>query len=138
MINKKAWVRILEAFIAIILIMSVFIILYSRTVSKTGMSEQIYRFEESILDEVASKEEFRNIILTNGDITNIKTFISQRMLPGFDFDIRICNVEEICELETYIGKEGEEIYSNERIISSTIAQQTPFQPKKIKIFMWEK
>ena len=136
--NKNAMIRILEAFIAIVLITTVFAVLYSRTISKPGRGEQIYNLQEGILDEIASDDALReNILSENADLGEIKDFVSKKMTPGFNFEVKICDVEIICELDDYKGIEGKEIYSNERLISVTVTQQTDFKPKVVKIFMWE-
>ena len=135
--NKKALVRILEAFIAIVLITAVFAVLYTRNVSRIERGEQIYKLEESILDEVASDETLRkNILSDEPDLNEIKSFIAPRIPPVFNFEIKICSIGEVCELESYLGEEGKEVYSAERIISVTIKQQD-LNPKVLKIFVWE-
>tara|TARA_Y100000310_G_C20652882_1_gene800412 strand:- start:304 stop:723 length:420 start_codon:yes stop_codon:yes gene_type:complete len=136
--NKKAWVRILEAFIAIVLITAVFAVLYSRTLNKSGRGEQIYGLQKSILDEVASNEILReNILSSSPSLDNIRSFITSKVPPGFSFEIKICDINIICELDSYIGIEGKEIYSNERLISVTTTQTEELNPKILKIFMWE-
>ena len=127
--NKRGWLRILEAFIAIILITSVLIVLYSRTIEKPRRAEEIYNLQEIILDEIADSLELREAVLNNR-IEEIESFVSGKIPGGFAFSIKICEVEEICELEEY----KKEVYSSERIISSVLEQ---YEPKKVKIFMWE-
>ncbi len=130
--SKKGWLRILEAFIAIILITSVLVVLYSRTIERPRRVEEIYNLQETILGEVASSNKLREAVINNRT-EEIKSFIERRIPGGFNFTIEICEVNEICELGEY-REEGEEVYSSERIISSTLEI---YQPKKLKIFMWE-
>ncbi len=128
--NKKAWIRIAEAFIAIILITGVLLVLYTRTTRISGKAEEIYRLQESILDEIASDNLLREEIL-NGMDSGVRSFIATRVPSGFSYDVKICEPEKICEMEEYLDKE---IFSTERIISSTLEI---YGPKKLKIFMWE-
>jgi len=127
--NKKAWLRIVEAFIAIILIASVLIVIYSRTIEKPSKSESIYNLQKTILDEIAVDIELRQNVLDN-KTENIENFVSERIPAGFKFSVRICDLNDICGLQEY----KEEVYSSERIISSTLQE---YNPKKLKIFMWE-
>ena len=56
--NKKGWLRILEAFLAIMLITGVLLVLYSRNLN-TNRGGEIYNLQKSILDEVAEDDEMR-------------------------------------------------------------------------------
>jgi hypothetical protein len=78
------------------------------------------------LDEVA--QGYRGDVLSS-NTDNIESFVAGRIPSGFEYEIRICEVDDICGLDFY----KEEIYSSERIVSSNL---TEFAPKKLKIFMW--
>lgn len=128
--NKKGWLRIVEAFVAITLITGVLLFLYSGTIDKTKRSDEVYNLQKSILDEVSFNDNLRNDVLNNNP-ENIKTMIQNRVQTSFNFEVKICSVEEICNLDTY--QTG--VYSSERVISSNL---TAYQPKKLKLFMWLK
>jgi len=130
--EKRGWLRILEAFIAIILIIGALIVIYSKTIEKPKKAEEIYKLQGAILDEIADNPELREAVL-NENITRIIDFIGDRTYPSFNFTIRICEVNDICSLQYYIGEEGNDVYSTERVISSTLEK---YEPKKLKIFMW--
>src|SRR3989344_7820528 len=103
--GKKAWLRIAEAFISIVLIAGVFLVLYSKTIDKPKISESIYKLEGVILDEISSNIELRQAVL-DGDKAKIESFIIARIPPGLEFSARICEPEEICGLQEY----KEEVY----------------------------
>lgn len=127
--EKKAWIKIVEAFMAIILILGVLLILsYTDILNKKG-ANNIYQFQKTILDEVASNQEYRQKIL-NIETAEIKEIISSKIPLGYGYDVKICEINEICSLSEYI----EEVYSSERIISSTLDLNNP---KKLKLFMWK-
>ena len=137
--GKKAWIRILEAFIAILLITGVLLVVYSRTVSRPRIADDVYNLQEGLLDEIADNSDFRDEIVrferhTETSMAEITAFIQDRTPSGFLFEVRVCEVEEICQLEAYLGEEGQAVYSTERIISSTLEE---YNPKKLKIFMWK-
>lgn len=130
--EKRAWIRIVEAFIAIILITSILIFLYSRTIEKPRRAEEIYKLQKTILDEIAADQGLRQAVLDGKpeDIKDIKDFVRERVRSGFTFEIKICEVEDICVLDEY----REEVFSSEGIISATLEK---YEPKKLKIFMWK-
>lgn len=129
--NKKGWIKIAEAFIAVVLIATVVITLYTRQPTRTS-NEVIIRTESSLLSEIAQSEDMRTAVLRGSgeDITNIENFIQQRIPGNLNFTIKICVPDDICGIDQY----RKEIYADDRIISSTLHE---YDPKKLKIFMWE-
>jgi len=133
--DKKGWLRIMEAFIAIVLVASVLVLFYVRSFENPRRAERVYEVEKAILEEISLDNELRAKVLENNE-GFLRDYSEKRVavsLPGFDFGIRICEPEEICQLENY-NKE-KEVYASERLISSIL---TKYEPKKIKIFVWRK
>jgi hypothetical protein len=130
MVNgKKGWLRVAEAFIAIILIVGFLVVLYSKTEEKPRRDEEIYKLQKTILDEIAADPKLREGVLNN-KTGEIISFVSRRIPYRFNFTIRICSIDKICGLQYYQG----DTYSSERIISSVLEK---YEPKKLKIFMWQ-
>ncbi len=126
--NKKGWLRIAEAFIAILLISVIFSAVYSQQkIKKSNIN--ILTIEDGLLNEIANNKQLREEIIKN-EAGNATRFVGERV-SGLNFAIKICEVEDICTLNSYVP----EVYARERIISSTLIQ---YSPKKIKLFMWEK
>jgi hypothetical protein len=128
MINNKAWIRILEAFLAIMMIGSVLLTIYSKqpVVSST---DDIYRMIDASLDAAVNNNIIRQDIL-NGDEYNVTLFIGGRIPPIFNFTVKICGVYDLCPIGAY-----HVVYARERIVSSTLQD---YGPKKLRLFVWEK
>ena len=127
--NKRAWLRIAEAFIGVMIILGVLIVIYSRSVSDNQRIEEVYHLEDVILDEIAFNDNLRGAVLAeNFEIIN--NYVADRIKhTGFNFTIRICDVGDICGLPVY----QKEVYARDRPISANL---TVYNPKKVKIFMW--
>lgn len=125
--NKRGWIRIVEAFIAIMLIMAVLLSIYSISVKD---NDNIVKLIDTILDEIANNNQLRQDVLT-GNSENLNEFVRQRIPNVMNFTIKICEIEDVCNLPEY----KPDVYARERIISSTLKE---YGPKKIKIFAWEK
>lgn len=128
--NKKGWLRIVEAFISILIIASVLIIVASRQ-PKQDETENVHELQRAILKQVSSNETLRGNIL-QGKEDNTKKFIEKKLPVYLNFSIRICEINEICGMRTYVAKE---IYGDEILIASNLTQ---YSPKKLKFFVWEK
>jgi hypothetical protein len=128
--NKKAWVKIVEAFIAITLIFAVFITLYTRQVYRADISEEVYSLQKAILGQISNNEDLRiNVLNKNNE--SILNFLEDKIPPSLDYTIRICELNEVCSMDFY----QTEVYASETVISSTLQE---YSPKVIKIFMWRK
>ena len=128
--NKKGWLRIAEAFLAIMLIAG--FLLYMTTVSgKKDRSTEFYGLERQILSEIASNPALRQQILDNNKAGSEE--YARRRIPSYlNFEIKICEIDKICAKTDYIEQD---VYADDTIISSTL---TKYSPKKLKIFIWEK
>lgn len=127
--NKKGWVRIVEAFIAILLVAGVLLLVYSKQVVR-DKDEEIIKIMDGILSEIVNNNHLRQDVMNN-NTKNITNFVEGR-LPGFlNFTVRICNIDDICGLESYKA----DTYAREKIVSSTLQE---YNATKLKLFVWEK
>lgn len=126
--NKKGWLRIVEAFIAIILITGVMLSIYS--VRKVSSGNEIVKIQDAILNEISQSENLRNDVI-NSHISSLNAFVEERIPSILEFSIKICEVDDVCNLDEY----RKDTYVRERVISSTLEE---YSPKKIKLFVWEK
>ncbi len=129
--NKKGWLRIFEAFLAIAIITGVFVFLYSSQKSKSDFDESIKNMMRSVLWEIIQNDGLRSSILNN-EVQPCIEFASYRIPSYLDYTMRICNLTEICG---YNLEYRENVYADETIISSNLSR---YEPKKLKIFVWEK
>ncbi len=137
--NKKGFLRIVEASISIVIIAGVLFLFISqaREVKKPDLSERA----RDILEEISRSSLLRTAILNYNTNSNpsenipvdVETYISNRIPENYlDYKARICNVNSACGIEYIEG----EVYSAERLISTTI-EMVNFAPKKIRLFIWE-
>ncbi len=135
--DKRGFLRIIEASIAIIAIISVLFLFYNQP-QQTQAPDYTMRAHE-ILSEIARDTTFRNQIISY-DTANptpppipasIDTNVAARIPEGFlSYELRICDIADVCGQSTFVGGD---VFSSERVVSSTL---TTFQPKKVKLFIW--
>ena len=123
MVNKKAWLRIFESFIAVIIVVSVLLIIYSKTSENKNLSEYAYEIQKKILYQISINNTLREKILNN-QVTEqtLQLQIQNQIPPQFNYKIRICQLTEPCSLEQPIKKDT---YVSERIIISTYNKYNP-------------
>ena len=137
--NKKAYLRIVEAFIAILLISGVllFVMKSNNQTSKEEVGLRIMKLEGAILQEISGNLTFRNQILNNQISLSLNAFVENRKPKNYDFQLAICGLNVACPLPpgTKYPDPSKEIYSNAMAITTNI---TSYQPRQLKIFVWEK
>lgn len=135
MVAKRGIIRIIEASIAILIIAGVILLLMNN--AQKSEEPDLSKFIFPILDEISRDSALRDKIVdrTAQSKQLVDDMVKDRLKNlNVDSSIRICEVDELCNLEEYPATSNN-IYSSERIISSTLYS---FNPVKIKIFLWNK
>jgi hypothetical protein len=141
-INKKGWIRIVEATIAILIIISVLL-----SISKIRQNKLERDLSENInplLTEIAKNTTTREIILEDNDSSfiaesTIRNFVTTKLkvFPYIENNVTICGLNESCGyLEFYPSNVKGNVYAGFRIISSVLTNTKP--PKKVNLFLWIK
>ncbi len=141
--NKKAWIRIIEAFVAILLIMAVLLIVFNKGyIGKKDMSAEIYKVEISILREVQLNNALRNDILSIENppikwedfeaegLNDLKNKIISRLPNYLDCEAKICAINETCVLDKVFDKD---VYAQSVSITAGL---TEYNPRQLKLFCW--
>jgi hypothetical protein len=139
--NKKAVMSILEAFIAISLIIVIVILLIEQNASKEeDIQERVYLLERGILRSLQINETYRADILgaavpvywnDNSFPIRIKEKITIKKPSYLNCKAKICAINQPCPM----GEDIEQnVYSQSAFIS---ANATTYSPRELKIFCWE-
>lgn len=144
--NKKGWIRIVEAFVAILLVAGVLLIVINQGyIGKKDLSSQIYGVEISILREIQLNDTLRDDVLNAGEPPvgwdnatfpqSIKDKIIERVPNYLDCKSQICWMDEICELDEYPEKD---VYAQSVAITTTLETPEEQQLRQLKFFCWAK
>ncbi len=133
MVNKKGWLKIVEASFGILIILGVILVFSTNNniQSELDLTSSI----TDILTEVAKNSTMREQIVANqtGNQQNLEAFVAIRIIsPNVNYSVKICEIDAICGLTSY-PPGNVEVYAAERLISSSLST---YNPKKIKIFVW--
>ena len=128
--DRRAWLRILEAFLAILIILSAVLIIMSRQKPKADIGEQVYEKQQQILRIISKNEKLRNDILVQ-DNTEVNNIILNLVPGSWNYSTNICNINLICP--NPINVYETEVYATETMITSNL---TKYSPKKLRFFVW--
>jgi acyl-CoA synthetase (AMP-forming)/AMP-acid ligase II len=131
--NKKAWLRILEAFLAILIIMgAVLVIISTREESRADLTETVYERQRQVLDVISKNESLREKVISE-EYDGLNNFIVRTIPSNWNFTIKICNINDICNADSLPYDRS--VYVTETLVSSNL---TVYSPKKIRLFVWLK
>jgi hypothetical protein len=141
--NRRGWIEIIEAFVAVLLIAGVLIIILNQqSIPKTDISDSVYNTEVSILREIETNSTLRADIVnipepmpvTWNDTRfppDVMNKITARTPEGLNCVGEICEMNATCSLGENNGKD---IYSQSVVITSTL--QT-LSYKQLNLFCWQ-
>lgn len=136
--NKKGWIKIVEAFLAILLLMGILLVVVGKEDVDFGKEKIINQVQSDFLQKIQVNNSFRFAILELGSLPvnsnesefpeNLKNYFLEEFEDCF---MNICLPEDVCTLD--FESEGE-IYSKEILINS---YEDIYSPKKVKIICYE-
>jgi len=143
--NKKGWIKIIEAFIALLLITSALLIVVQKGYTgKKDISEKVYEAQLAVLREIQLDTSLREKILDNSlvlpyevtsiSLSEIYTLVNSQMPDYLDCTIAICELDSVCgaPLATPLDKD---IYAQAVAIATT---PTNSNLRQLKLFCWRK
>ncbi len=144
--NKRGWIKIVEAFIAILLIIGVVLIVISKEpLVNLDLHSEIYDSQLIVLRDIQMSSAFRQSVLGAttpvesddpvGFPPDVKDRIEYLSLDSLECKAKICDIESLCNLNTPPEKE---IYAQSVMITVTKTQEGEMNPKQLKLFCWMK
>jgi len=134
-LDRRAWIRILEAFLAILLIIGSVLVIINRKAPEANISDEIYAKQRQILDIISKNDSLRSDILVGKNVS-VSQAISKLAPNSWNFTINICNINDMCA--NPIGSEilyEKNVYAIEVLVTSNL---TYYSPKKLRFFVWMK
>jgi hypothetical protein len=128
--DKKGWLKVLEAVIAISLLIGVLLYIMATSTPKKDISGVANEREEYILDSISKNNTLRSDII-NGINQSVNNTIKQMLPSNWNFMFGICDLDAICNP---LGVPNDrDVYANEIVITSN---NTVYNPKKFRLFIW--
>lgn len=130
--NKRGWLRIFEAVIAIMIVLGVLLLFYRNANTGNDFSTYISDLQVRILTDISSREDLRGFVL-QGNESEISKFVLTNFPQNLNFSVKICDLSALaCSSNIAIEKD---LYVQERIISSNLNY---YDPKIVRLFVWQK
>ena len=136
--GKKGWIRIVEAFVAILIVTGALLIVVDRQSSdKSDISREVYEQQIKVLRAIELDDTARNEILVHdlnveGVPEYIETQLNSRIPESLECEPKICVLDEVCVQEDY---REENIYAASVAIA---ANDEEYAPRQLKLFCWIK
>jgi hypothetical protein len=136
--QKRGWIRIVEAFISIMLIAGALLIVINQGyIGREDISETVYQAERAILKEIQLDDSLRDQILEvnlSDDPVEIPSEVINRInnrKPAYLFcEAKICRLDEICYQSSSVSTD---VYSQAVAITANLEK---YDPRQLKVFCW--
>lgn len=132
--DNKGWIRIVEASISIILIMTTLFVVYQKSAYVSPPDLTI--MGRQVLEEAAHNETLRLALLTEDVRAQdyLNAFIRSRIISrSFSFEAKICQLNDVCGKSNYTSGD---VYAAERVFAAAVTDQQSLRPKKVRLFIW--
>jgi hypothetical protein len=141
--NKKAWIKIIEAFVSILLIVGILLVfINSGIILEDPLIAKTHNLESSILREIQLNDSLRENLITaelpvnwsnfeDAGLLNIKSLIISKTPNYLNCQAKLCTINDICSSPSEISKN---VYADSVIISATLQK---YSPRQLKLFCWE-
>jgi len=138
--NKRGWIRIIEVFIAILIILGVLLIVLDKEeIEKKDVTSKIYLTETAILREIQLNNTLRDDILNaeipveEGDTgfpSRIASQVTSRTPAYLSCTSKICQLSDACDLNEPVKKN-----TYVRAVA-IVADLNKYDPRQLKLFCW--
>jgi len=143
--NKRGWVKIVEVFIAILLMTGVLMLVLTREeTSDEDISLDIYQKQTELLRSIELNQSLRNDILSvsvpvgwddfdSSGLDEVKSEIILRIPDNLDCQAKLCIPDDACFLEGLPSDKS--IYVESVFIAGNFNN---YAPRQLKLFCWLK
>ena len=136
--NKRGWIKIVEAFIAVLLITSVLLIIINKGyIGGKDISQKVYDVQLSILREIELDDSLRaeilgveNIPVEVDENSEVYKRIENRKPAYLKCSAKICDLNVICALDNYPDTD---VYVQSVAIATTLQSDAM---RQLKLFCW--
>jgi hypothetical protein len=147
MVSKKGVARIIEAVLAIMLILGALLLISSN--KEVEVAPDITQQISPMMDKMAQNKTMRYAILDYNLSANysehdnpailkkVEDFMRKEIAnPSFNLNARVCRLNETCFLDPLPNNQAD-LYAVERVIGTEVKEPS-FLPRRVKIFLWRK
>ena len=145
MVNKRGWIKIVEAIVAVLIILGALLLILNRgSIPKEDISEKVYKAEYLVLREIELNEMLRAEVLyadplpvdwltfDSKGLSGVKAKINEKTPNYLECEGKVCWLNQTCSIDSY---QDRDIYA--KAISITTNLQV-YSPRQLKLFCWIK
>ena len=142
--NKRGWITVLEATIAVMLVSGVLMVVYiKQDTDDSPVQDYIFNLQKQILADISMRGDLRTLALEKNE-TELNIFVGLKVPLAYRYSLKVCRLEsenDFCKLNSteVIETRGKEIFAEEIVISSELGNGTSpiYSATKVRLFIWE-
>ncbi len=142
--NKKAWVKMIEVFISIVLIAGAFVLILNKNVFTGEVTQEVNNKIDYIIKTIQLNDSLREEILdaslpvewsdfVGSGLGNTRTEIISKTPPNLICEAKVCALNDDCLNSN--APTDRNVYSRVGYISADL---DTYSPRQLKIFCWRR
>ncbi len=142
--NKRGWITVLEATIAVMLVSGVLIVVYVKQgTDDSSVQDYIFSLQRQILADISARSDLRTLALEENE-TALNVFVNSKVPLAYRSSLKVCRLgseTDFCKLNSteVIETREKDLFAEEIVVSSELGNGTIplYEPMKIRLFIWE-
>jgi len=142
--NKRGWITVLEATIAVMLVSGVLMVVYvKQDTHDSSVQDYVFSLQRQILADISARSDLRTLALKENE-TELNIFVGSKIPTAYRSSLKVCRLEsndDFCKLNytEVIEAREKEVFVEETVISSELVTGASaiYEPMKVRIFVWE-
>ena len=141
--NKRGWITILEATIAVMLVSGVLVTVYSRqVVDRDSLEDFIVSMQKQVLADISGRADLRLLVLEEKKL-ELEVYVDSKIPSAYRYSLKLCNLDsptDHCKLNRseVIETRDKDTYADEVIIAADLGDGINYiyAPKKVRLIIW--
>jgi hypothetical protein len=132
--NKKAIIRIIEAFIGVMIVFTVVLLIISRQRLEAARSDELVKLQKQVIDYIKVTESLRSQLLIN-NTAGVNDLLNRTVPSWINYSTRVCDVDKICSNPAGVIKQ--QVYASELLLTANRTYY-PSTATRLVIYFWIK
>jgi len=133
--DKHGWIRIVEAFISVMIVMSVLLVVLARQPEfQPTNEEEIGKVQSHILNLINQDVNLRNVVYSEEGGVYEELINSLINTDLYSYEYTICPIDEVCPSSSNVALLNQEVFVEQTVLGASLQSN---ESKIFKLFFWE-
>ena len=142
--NKRGWITILEATIAVMLVSGVLVVVYTKQdADEVSIGDYVFSLQKQVLSDISARGDLRTLALEKNEVA-LNVFVGSKVPTAYSYSLKVCSLRDntyycILDVEEVRATREKDLFAEEIVVSADLGNGTAplYEPMKVRLFVWE-